>query len=444
MASADDLIADEYERFRAEIVRTVSGKLSAAGVHATVDDLGPAYNEAWHALYMKLAAGEEIENRKGFLVTVTHRRALSEHRAHHPGKFASEEELENAGVEIDLDAQLDAEIQLKQITEGFRDKLNQREFEAATLCHLHGYSRPEAAQAIGVEPKRMEKIMDGASSQISAVIGRVKSGTHCQEMDSVVRAFAVGILEPEGDRYKLAESHLDFCGACRRHVLIARGLAAAAPPFPALIAAVAATGAAGTAGGSGASSSGHVVGGGPAKAGTPQPGKSSTARNSAVGAAVVAAVAAVSVAGALALGVVGGDSGTGGGAGGGSGGGGGGGQSAATTAASAAGNQPGAEKNAKPGADGKKAKDRAKKNQPTETAPVEPVVATVPMPVPVPPSDPVSAPEPPQPAVEEPPQTKPEPTRPQPPKPDPGKPQQPGKNDQIKPITDAGAEFELR
>ena len=443
MATADDLIADEYEPFKAEIVRTVSGKLSAAGVHATGDDLYPAYNEAWHALYMKLAAGEEIENRKGFLVTVTHRRALSEHRAHHPGKFAPEEELKNAGVEIDLDAQLDAEIQLKQITEGFRDKLNQREFEAATLCHLHGYSRPEAAQAIGVEPKRMEKIMDGASTQISAVIGRVKTGTYCQEMDSVVRAFAVGMLEPEGDRYKLAEGHLEFCGACRRQVLIARGLAAAAPPFPALITAVAGTGAAATAAGSGASSPGHAVGGDPAKAGTPQPGKSSTARNSAVGAGVVAVVAAVSVAGALALGAVGGDSGTGGGAGGGSGGGGGGaGQSASSSAGTAAGNQPGAGKNAEPGADRKKAKDRPKNDRPTETAPAEPPVAFVP--VPPPPSDPVPAPEPPQPATEEPQQTRPEPTRPQPPKPDPGKPQPPGKNDQTRPITDAGAEFEIR
>jgi len=457
MNEADALVADEYEPFKQEIFRTVAGKLAASGVRMTDDDLGPHYNEAWHALYMKLASGEDIENRKGFLVTVTHRRALSEHRAHHPGRFAPENELDYVGVEADLDAQMDAEIQLKQITEGFRDKLSEREFEAATLCHLHGYSRPEAAKVIGVEPKRMEKIMDGASSQISSVIGRVKAGTHCQEMDSVVRAFAVGLLSPEGERYQLAESHLEFCAPCRRQVLVARGLAAAAPPFPAFIALVAGASSATGIVGSGASATGPGAKSSVAHSGKPTPGKTSTARKSAVAAAAVVAVASVAVAGALALGVGGGDSSSdGGGGGGGGAGSGAGGSGSGSVGASALDSATAKQKGKSP--DGKSKDSDQKKNdqttkdgsaedQPGNPVTEEPPVASVVPVIPDPPSDPVPAPvspdqsQPDPPKPDKPQPTKPDPEKPRPPRPDTGK---PGTGGQEKPITDAGEEFEIR
>lgn len=310
MNDVDRLITDEYERSKGETLRTVASKLAAAGVKTSPADLEAPYNEAWHALYMKLSEGEEIGNRIGFLVTVTHRRALSEYRASRAGRRVGEEELDAIGIEFDLDAQMDAEIKVRHLVEGLRAGLSEREFEAATLCHVHGYTRPEAARAIGVKPKRMEKIMDGASTRIAAVIERVQSGEHCESMSSLIRAYAVGMLDPEGEKYELAQDHLAHCPACRRQVWVTRGLAAAVPPIPGIM--LLAGGTASTAGvatGAGAGSGS----GGSAGAGA---GASAGAAADAGGKAgmIAAATAATAVAAVAAVGVVtgvvgGGDSG---------------------------------------------------------------------------------------------------------------------------------------
>ncbi|MDQ2622580.1 MAG: sigma-70 family RNA polymerase sigma factor, partial [Actinomycetota bacterium] len=230
----ETLIRSEYEGFKPEIIRTVSSKLAGDGVRPLESDLDYSYNEAWHALYMKLAAGEEVENRKGFLVTVTHRRALNEFRAWHPSRRASTAEVENQAGTVDLEDRIDAADQLRQFREGLRSRLSAREQEAATLCYLHGLSRPEAARVMGVSPRRMEKIMDGASSRVQELIGEIRAGEFCDGMSSTIRAYAVGLLDPDGDRYEIASRHLEHCPACRRQVLVLRGFGAILPPVPAV------------------------------------------------------------------------------------------------------------------------------------------------------------------------------------------------------------------
>lgn len=304
MNDVERLVSAEYEDNKAEIVRTVSSKLSAAGVTMSPGDIEAPYNEAWHALYVELSKGSVVENRKGFLVAVTHRRALSEHRASRANRRASVEELDLIGAEIDFDSRLDAEIQVRQVIEGFRSNLSEREFEAATLCYIHGYSRPEAARVLGVKPKRMEKIMDGASKRISGVVKRVESGEYCDGLRSVVRAYAVGILDPDGEKYRLAQGHLENCPACRRQVWVIRGLAVGVPPLPLLVKLTSAAGAGasatGFAGVSGSAKSSGASGG--AKT-TSFGGKSSVVAGGAV------AVAAVAIVTTVAIGGVGGDSG---------------------------------------------------------------------------------------------------------------------------------------
>jgi len=424
---ADRLITDEYERSKGEVLRTVGSKLAAAGVKTSPADLEAPYNEAWHALYMKLSEGEEIGNRTGFLVTVTHRRALSEYRASRAGRRADGAELDNIGVELDLDSRMDAEIKVRHLVEGLRAGLSEREFEAATLCHLHGYTRPEAARAIGVKPKRMEKIMDGASNRIAAVIERVQAGEHCESMSSLIRAYAVGMLDPEGEKYEQAEDHLSHCPACRRQVWVMRGLAAAVPPVPGIMllaggaassAGVAAKGtvaaaarpeAAGGAGGAGAGSGGSAGAGAAAETG----GKAGLIA-AASAATAVAAVAAV----AVATGVVGGGGGDPGES-----------EPAKTPAALAAG-ETGSNAAAAAAAKAQRAKAKARaakkaaarreRQRQAEAAapppPVEPVEAA-PEPVYVPPPEPTPPP--------------PEPPPPPPPAPE-------------KPTTNAGEEFGLR
>lgn len=232
MTPAKDLVSAEYEKHKPEVIRTVAGKLSAKGIGDTEVDLEASYNEAWHALYVSLTEGTEVENRVGYLVAVTYRRALNEYRALRVSRRASPEALEGVSVEVDVDARLDAEVQLRQVREGFRASLSDRELQAATLCHVYGLTRPEAAEVLGVRPKRMEKIMDGASAKINSVVESVQSGDHCNDLRPTIRAFALGLLDPDGPKYALACEHLDHCPACRREVRIERGLAAIGPPLP--------------------------------------------------------------------------------------------------------------------------------------------------------------------------------------------------------------------
>lgn len=307
MNPASDLVSVEYEQHKSEVIRTVAAKLSASGVTSSHSDLDASYNEAWHALYMAMADGQEIENRVGYLVTVTHRRALNEHRAMKVSRRADPRALSEVGVDLDIDARLDAEIQLRHVREGFRSKLSSRELEAATLCHLYGYTRPEAAEAMGVKPKRMEKIMDSASGKIASVVETVRAGEHCAELGSGVRAFSLGVLDPEGERYAIVSEHLDHCPACRREVWTERGLAAIGPPLPLAFALLAG----GTGAGSGAAVALGLKGGGSggAAAGKAGAAGASTGRKAAIAGGVAASVAVVAVAVAAATGTIGGGDG---------------------------------------------------------------------------------------------------------------------------------------
>jgi DNA-directed RNA polymerase specialized sigma24 family protein len=420
---ADEVLAAEYDDSKAEVLRTVSAKLG--GTPPSGVDLEAAYNEAWHALYLRLEEGEEVTNRKGFLVTVAYRRALSEHRAVRL-EHAANGDLAEIAVEPDIEAHLDAEIQLRHLRQGLRAELDERELQAATLCLLHGYSRPEAARRLGIAPRRMEKLMDRATRRINAVIGVVRPGELCESFDSMVRAFAVGMLDEDGERYRLARDHLADCPACRRKVLVLRGLGSITPPLPALFGILAGTaGAAGVGAKAGLGAKAGATKGIVGKLGAKGAGLSH--RAALVGGSVTAAAAVAAVVAVAATGGGGGDkpppsnhqtptpataqvaepSA----------------EDPAPTASKPAPKAPAHEKKAKHKKHAKKAKAAKTPPSTAEAPPVEP-------------EPPVETEIPVEPAPEPTPEPAPEPT-PEPPPPAPKSEPQP-------PLKDAGVEFELR
>ncbi len=193
--------------------------------------------------------------------------------------------------EDDLDRQLDDETRLRQFLTSLRERLDRRELQAAVLCYIYDYSRPEAARLVGVPPKRMEKIMDGVSRKLAPVLSEIRSGTWCEQHRSLVKAYALGLLEEDGERYAIARDHVDDCASCRRSVLRTRGIAAVAPPVPLLLGGAALVGA-------GASHAGGEQAGGAAQGAARGRGRSQGAKL----AAAAAAAAAVLVALVLALG----------------------------------------------------------------------------------------------------------------------------------------------
>jgi hypothetical protein len=191
-----------------------------------------------------------------------------------------------------------------------RSSLSQRELQAATLCYVYGLSRPEAAEQVGVRPKRMEKIMDEVSRKLRPVLASIKEGTWCEDRAVLINQFALGALEVDSDEYREAVDHLADCPGCRRHVLGTRGLTAVTIPSGLLLLALTGAATAGAAGVAAASSGAGTAGGASAGGGAAAAGGGAGIAGAAQIAAVVAAIAAVAAGGFVAVNKISGDEGT--------------------------------------------------------------------------------------------------------------------------------------
>jgi RNA polymerase sigma factor (sigma-70 family) len=324
---AERLLQEQFESLRAGVTRRVASRLRVAGVHLDADDLDACYAAAWHGLYAAMLDGQQIDSPAAWLTLVTHRRAIDEHRARRRIECAALEDRDDASgagsdaasrafaaaaltaaERRDLASDLDDRMRIGQLLEALRARLSSREREAATLCYLHGLSRADAAAQMGISESRMRKLMEGhgrarpgVSAKLGALVEAIAEGRWCEEQGSLMRGFAYGILDPRGERYRLARAHHSGCSSCRAYVLSLRGLAAVLPPVPALLhfALSAGAGAGAAAGAAGAAGSGASVGSGAAAgagAGT------SVQAGSGAGGAALSASGAAGAAGAGAAG----------------------------------------------------------------------------------------------------------------------------------------------
>ncbi len=247
---AERLLRQEFEGLRGRVIATVRGRLGASAASLDRSDLDACYGQAWQGLYAAVLDGQEIANPTGWLALVTYRRAIEELRAHRRvdrGGGAGGQAASSSGAGVapeaegvddpDFAAQLDDRMRLRHLFEGLRGQLSAREREAAAFCYLQGLSRSEAAARMGISQTRMRKLMDGQGAGRPGVAGKVgelaetiRVGGWCEEQGSLMRGLAYGILDPNGERYRLAVIHRSECPACRAYVVSLRGLAAVLPP----------------------------------------------------------------------------------------------------------------------------------------------------------------------------------------------------------------------
>ena len=122
-AQAERTLDREYAALRPETLRALRTKLALRGLTFDETDLEAFYNQAWHGLYVRLADGETIENRAGFLVQAAFFRAIDEARSTHPGRRAEGIEPGTIGREDEVDERLDDHTRLTQFMEGMRERL---------------------------------------------------------------------------------------------------------------------------------------------------------------------------------------------------------------------------------------------------------------------------------------------------------------------------------
>lgn len=239
---AERLLREEFAALRGQVLAIVSGRLRAAGVELDRGDLEACYAVAWQGLYTAVLAGESIANLGAWLALVTYRRAIDEHRSRSRapllgGGDRAAPGAARRGSEADLAGALDDRVRVRRLLEGLRGGLDAREREAAALCYLQGLSRAQAAAQMGISRARMDKLMDGrdrgapgVAGKVGALVASIREERFCEERSSLMRAHAFGILEPGGERHRLAVMHHESCPACRAYVRSLRGLAAALPP----------------------------------------------------------------------------------------------------------------------------------------------------------------------------------------------------------------------
>jgi RNA polymerase sigma factor (sigma-70 family) len=242
---AERLMRKDFDGLRSRVLAAVGGRLRTSGASLAQADLDACYCAAWHGLYAAIARGLQIDDVAAWLVLVTYRRAIDECRAQARQRVA---EGAQAGVlggpqsmatvlASDIADELDDRERLRQLMEAFVARLGPRERRVATLCYLHGLTRAQAAHCIGVSEARMRKLMDGSpgrpgvAAKVGALLRNVGAGEWCEQQGSLMRAYALGILDPDGEKQALAREHLRRCPACRALVLALRGLAAALPPL---------------------------------------------------------------------------------------------------------------------------------------------------------------------------------------------------------------------
>jgi DNA-directed RNA polymerase specialized sigma24 family protein len=255
---AERLLREEFRSLRASVIASVRARLRACGAELADDDLDACYAQAWQGLYAVALEGEEVLDAAAWLSLATYRRAVDEHRAARRRQQLAAQLLgartqalaaPRAECADDADAagELDRRLKLGQLFEALRLRLSARERRAFVLCHLQGLSRSEAAAAMGLSERRMRKLMDGrgggesgAAAKVSALVNTIRAGRWCEEQGSLMRGLAYGVLDPQGERHRLALVHTRECPACRSYVASLRGLAALLPPVPAMLALLAA------------------------------------------------------------------------------------------------------------------------------------------------------------------------------------------------------------
>ena len=218
---AERLLRKDFEGMRGKVLTVVRSQLRGAGIGLAAVDLEACYAQAWHGLYASVLDGEQIENPAGWLVRVTFRRAVDEHRAARARGVVEGEGIgsypSHSHAAQDLVGELDDKARLRHLFEGLRTRLSSREREAASLCYLQGLTRAQAAERMGMSEPRMRKLMEGAgagrpgvAAKMGELLGTIAAGGWCEEQGSLMKAYASASWTPTANatrwRWRTASS----------------------------------------------------------------------------------------------------------------------------------------------------------------------------------------------------------------------------------------------
>ncbi len=232
---AEAIVNANYERLKTDILRAVAGKLRAEGVGTMARaDLEEAYNLGWHHLCQWIIREKPVTSLEGLLFRMTHRRALDIYRQRHERLYVDTEVAEQ-GVDGALEERVDDTRTIANLLRLLRNRLNDNERRGVALCLVHGYTRPEAGEMLGIDRAAFERVMDSATKKLGLIAATIRSrGCGPGEWSRLMQRYAMGMLEDDHPDYERAANHIEGaqpCGACLRYVRSLQGLAGILPPL---------------------------------------------------------------------------------------------------------------------------------------------------------------------------------------------------------------------
>ena len=164
---AEEIVNANLKPMMEEMVRNVGAKMRAARTPLNRHDLEAAYNEAWHGVTEHIIKGKPVTSLAGLLFTMMHRRAQDIYISKKDSRRV-DMDLEAQPVDAESVERIDDQEMLTKLLGRLKDRLNDKERRAVTLCLLHGYTRPEAADQLEIDRVVFERIMDGAAARAIA------------------------------------------------------------------------------------------------------------------------------------------------------------------------------------------------------------------------------------------------------------------------------------
>lgn len=213
------------------VLQAVKGRLFRENIHLPLPDLEAAYNHAWHGVCQMVAQGEEIESLTGLLIKITWQRSIDAYRQRNEAQH-TDATLDDHAHHVDLAEQVDDQHKINRLIERLVKRLNDKERNAVALCTLHGYTRREAANRLGIPEPALQKIMDSATRKMWSVVAGINArGCGDDEWARALRSFALGLTSEDSPDYPRISKHIEECEVCKRYVMCLRGLAAVLPPL---------------------------------------------------------------------------------------------------------------------------------------------------------------------------------------------------------------------
>lgn len=242
-------VTELYTTEREHVCRDARGqakKMLKGAATVTDEIVEEAYNTAWMQMFKRVEGGEEIADARAWLVVTTSRRIVDATRKEHEDRretdVDADELLDGLAASVgDYSDAIASEEAARDMLRTLSERLTEREMQLVRLLILDDLTQPEAAELLGIKPKRVNKLVNedilpalrkvGADMLISEADVRLGEWCTSTEGRSALTAFACGLLDPLGERHAVVSGHVAHCSRCRAALAAKKAAAGVIPPI---------------------------------------------------------------------------------------------------------------------------------------------------------------------------------------------------------------------